>query len=169
MYYGLTRITQLFEMIEDVVEAYKVKNENTEATKMLLLGTVAQETKLGKLRDPTAYAAGSGIAQFDNGDPFEDVIQRGNRWKGIAQKKFGIDLDKVRYRELELSALLGLNMARIKYKLVPYAIPETVDGQWKYYKRYYNSYQGKATREEYLNNFRVAKELWTKWKCGLKL
>lgn len=163
IYYGLTRLEQVFELVEDVIEQLKGSNENTEATKQLLIGTIAQETKLGTYRDPSPYRHGAGLCQIDPGIPFEDIQDRGTKYIKLVKDKFGIDILSATHRELELSPLLSVVMARVKYKLVPKIIPDDFEGQWKYYKRYYNSYAGKATKEEYTKNYKWGMDLYNKW------
>lgn len=166
MYYGVTRLSQVFEMLEDVANDLKGSSENVENTIDLMLGTLAQETRLGSLKDPTNYSAGSGISQFDPGIPFRDPVDRMGKWKKIVRNLYDFDFDKIQHRELEESPLLGIVLMRIKYKLVPYKIPNDIEGQWKYYKKWYNSEDGKATREEYMVNIFWAKDLYKKWKNG---
>lgn len=163
VYYGLTRLEQVFEIIEDVVKAMKGSNEDIEATRQLMIGTIAQETKLGTYRDPSPYKHGAGLSQIDPGIPFEDIQDRGTKYIRQVKETFGIDILSATHRELELSPLLSVVMARVKYKLVPKAIPADFDGQWEYYKRYYNSYAGKATKEEYTRNYEWSMELYNKW------
>lgn len=163
IYYGVTRLEQVFQLIEDVVEKLKGSNENTEATKQLLIGTISQETKLGTYRDPSPYKHGAGLCQIDPGIPFEDIQDRGTKYIRLVKDKFGIDMLSASHRELELSPLLSVVMARVKYKLVPKSIPISFDGQWEYYKRYYNSYAGKATKEEYKKNYEWGIKLYNNW------
>lgn len=163
MYYGLTRISQVFELIEDVVEKLKGNSEDIEATRQLMIGTIAQETKLGTYRDPSPYKHGAGLSQIDPKLPFEDIQVRAGKWRKIVKEEFAIDMEKVTHRELELSPLLSVVMARVKYKIVPYAIPKDFEEQWRYYKKWYNSYAGKATREEYTENYEWGIKLYKEW------
>jgi hypothetical protein len=164
-YYGITRISQLFEMIEDVCEAMKSENENIEATKELMICTAAQETKLGTLMDKSDYRYGTGIMQIDP-IGITDILRRGNKWIEFCKRKYDIHFDKLQHRELETSALLCVIASRIRYKVVPQPIPNTTEGLWEYYKRYYNSYLGAATKEEYMKNREWALGLYKKWKEG---
>lgn len=68
------------------------------------------------------------------------------------------------YRELELSPLASIVMARIKYKLVPHKIPQwdDLEAVWQYYKKWYNSYLGKATIEEFEVSYKKALEEYKK-------
>jgi hypothetical protein len=163
MYYGLTRPSQLFEMIEDVVEKMAGPKENKEAVTELMICTAAQETHLGTLKDPSTYRYGSGIMQIDP-IGITDILRRGSKWIEFCKKEYNFHFDKLKHRELETSALLCVVASRIRYKVVPHPIPNTTEGLWEYYKKYYNSYAGAATREEYMKNREWAMELYHNWK-----
>ena len=162
-YYGITRISHLFDIVDDVCEALKGANEDVESTKALIISTIAQETHLGTMKDPTKYKYGTGIAQLDPIGVI-DIQQRGTKWFDICKKAFGFDLSKVKHTELEEAPVLAIVMARLRYKVVPQGIPNDTEGQWKYYKKWYNSYAGAATREEYMKNREWAMELYNNWK-----
>ncbi len=166
MYYGLTRTSQVFEMVDDVVEALKGNNEDIKTTKELIVSTIGQETHLGTFKDKTKYKYGTGLSQIDSGIPFEDIIKRSSKYHEVIEKRFNIDLKAVKHRELELSPLLSIILCRLKYKLVPKKIPKDIDGQWKYYKKYYNSYLGKAKREEYIRNRSFSLKKYREWLEG---
>lgn len=163
MYYGLTRRNQLREMMVDACKTLKSNREDLKSTLILMLATCYQETHLGEYRDLTRYGAGTGVMQFDK-MPYEDIKNRSKRYYEICLKEFNIDIDKMDYRELELSPLASIVMARIKYKLVPYAIPKWDDfeGIWGYYKKWYNSRLGKATIEEFEVSYHKALEEYKK-------
>lgn len=163
-YYGIVKISQIFEIIEKVVYDLKGSKEDAESTIKLMVGTIAQETKLGTFRDPSPYKYGSGLCQIDPGIPFDDVQDRASRYIDKVISLYGIDILSATHRELELSPLLSVVMCRVKYKLIPKAIPSDSEGQWLYYKKYYNSYLGKATREEYIENSTWGMEHYKKWK-----
>ena len=44
-------------------------------------------------------------------------------------------------------------MARLHYKRVPEPIPSSVEGMAEYWKRYYNTYAGKGTAKEAVENY----------------
>ena len=50
--------------------------------------------------------------------------------------------------ETNLAAMIAF--CRLHYRRVPKALPKTLDEQWLYYKKYYNTEQGKATHEHWL-------------------
>lgn len=162
-YYGISRVTQLFEMIEDVCETMAGTNENVEATKELMICTAAQETLLGTLKDFTTYRHGTGIMQLD---PIGvvDIRERAGKWIDFCKKEYNFDFSKLQHRELETSPLLSVVAARLRYKVVPRAIPCSTEELWEYYKKYYNSILGAATKEEYMKNREWAMGLYKKWR-----
>ncbi len=50
--------------------------------------------------------------------------------------------------ETNLAAMIAF--CRLHYRRVPKKLPKTLDEQWLYYKKYYNTEQGKATNEHWL-------------------
>lgn len=48
---------------------------------------------------------------------------------------------------------LQVVLARLKYYMVPEAIPSTLNGQAKYWKQYYNTPQGGGTSDEYIEKY----------------
>lgn len=167
LYYGITRLSQLFEMIEDACDAMKGPNEDVEAAIQLMVATAGQETHLGHLRDPTTYRAGAGIMQVDP-IGIEDIQLRGRKWIKFCKTKWDIHLDRVKHRELNEGAFLCVVAARVRYKVVPKALPrkDDIDGQWEYYKKYYNSYAGVATKDEFIRNRKRSLKLYYDWKRG---
>ena len=129
-----------------------VLDSDTRAEK-LLLGTMAQETHMGTYKDPTEFRAGSGICQFDR-IAFDDVKARTKQSrKALVQTELNINLDKVEYNMLEYNPVLSILFARLKYKLIAEEIPHDLEGQARYWKKYYNTEAGKGTVEEYKQNY----------------
>lgn len=148
MYYGITRQQQVFDIVDDVIEVLGGSNN----VKMIMLETAAQETHLGTLRDPTPYGAGTGIGQADE-LPFYDMMRRTRaRHVETIQEAFGIEMYDVEWRELECSPLLSFLTMRLHYKLIPDLIPGTVEARAAYWKRFYNTFAGKGTVEDYIKN-----------------
>lgn len=166
VYYGLTRQSQIFEMIEDVCNDLKGQGEDIKATIELMISTIGQETHLGEYKDPTRYAHGTGLAQIDPSIPFDDIVNRSTRFHKLILQKYNIDIKSLKHRDLEVSPLLSIILCRLKYKLVPAAIPSDSVGQWLYYKKWYNSYLGKATSEEFFRNREKSLKKYNVWKRG---
>ena len=52
---------------------------------------------------------------------------------------------------LEKNIAAGIVHCRIKYWRVPKPMPNTLEGRAKYWKKYYNTDQGKGTEEKYID------------------
>jgi len=154
MFYGLTSRTHLYDMVDDVVACLG----GGENAKKLLLETAAAETGLGEAVD-TSWWTGIGLMQFDK-IGFDDVKQRTSpAVKDKVLHCFGIDIDRVEHTDLRWSPLLSLVFARLKYRLVPSAIPSTLEGRAAYWKKWYNSELGAGTPQHYIESakkYRVA-------------
>ena len=55
---------------------------------------------------------------------------------------------------LEANIAYAIMHARLKYWRVPKKVPTDLEGQAHYYKKYYNSAQGKAKEEEYIKLYK---------------
>jgi hypothetical protein len=156
VYYGLTNPTQLFEVVEVVCRALgSVGGLASE----LLLETAAQETNFGQYLDPTPRGAGRGVFQCDF-IAFQDVQQRAKAADvKMVSRVFGFDLTRISHECLDLSPLAAAVFARLHYKLVRDAIPQTLDGRAAYWKRFYNTFAGKGTVDKYLASAAVVAEM----------
>lgn len=147
IYYGLVSKSQALEYARAVCS---VVGGNPNAANMMI-ETAAAETLLGEYRDPTPYAAGTGLTQVDKGT--FDWLK--GRYKGHSiatqiHNAFGISLSRVSYSDLETSPLLAFIFCRLRYYTVPAAIPPSREGRAEYWKRHYNTSAGKGTPGEYL-------------------
>lgn len=116
----------------------------------MVLETAAQETQLGYIED-TTREAGMGLCQFDQ-IGFHDTKTRSVRFVQTIKDRFSINISLINRESLRYNPFLSLLFCRLKYKLVRDSIPDTVEGRWSYYKRWYNSYLGEAGKESYLEN-----------------
>jgi|TARA_R100000482_G_scaffold60080_1_gene21918 hypothetical protein len=55
---------------------------------------------------------------------------------------------------LEYNMAYAIMHCRLKFYRVPHKIPTDLEGQSQYYKKYYNSSQGKAKAEEYVEQYK---------------
>lgn len=153
-YYGLVRVEHALDIAEAICDVLG-HGANGRAVH-LMLETSAQETQLGGYVDPTPYRAGTGLCQIDE-IAFRDIVTRTNpRNRKLIRDEFGVDLARLKYQELEFNPFLSLLFCRLHYILVPAPIPATVDERAIYWKRYYNTFAGKGTPEEYLANSKLA-------------
>lgn len=147
--YGIAKGINIKLIVLEVCQVLGNGSNNT--AHLLLLETIAQETNMGTYADKT-IGAGMGLCQFDE-LPFKDVKDRTSiSNKNKIYEHFGIDLDLVRWEDLRYNPLLSIIFCRLKYILVPSAIPSDLESRALYYKKYYNSYVGKATPEQYIKN-----------------
>lgn len=114
---------------------------------------IRSETRFGNSKDNTR-GFGEGLGQFDK-IGFKDTIDRTLSRSSYPRTKkklalLGIDLEKINYSDLHKSPLLSVAMIRLKFLLVPEAIPLTKQSRFAYYKKHYNSFAGKATVQHYL-------------------
>ena len=115
----------------------------------LLIETCGAETNFGRYKDRSIYA-GLGIMQFDK-IPFNDVKARTrDKHKATILEYYDIDVNLVEWDHIRYNPLLSILFARLKYKLVPEEIPTTLDGRAYYWKKYYNTLDGKGTIEHYI-------------------
>jgi len=147
MFYGLINKQQIYDAVDKVVECLG----GGDAAKKLLLETAAAETGMGEAIDKSWFV-GIGLMQFDE-IGFKDVQQRTSRAKkDLVLNCFGIDIDRVVHTDLRWSPLLSVIFARLKYQLVPSAIPDEQYARAAYWKKWYNSSLGKGTPEHYMRS-----------------
>jgi len=151
IYYGLIKKEHLLDYVKEVCTV--LGNGNNANADLLILGTIAQETHLGTYKDPTPTSAGQSIAQFDE-MPFNDVVDRtSEKDRQRCIDAWDIDVKKITWREIWHNPFLAVLFVRLKYKLVPSIIPIELELMAQYYKKWYNSSAGKATPEEFINNY----------------
>ena len=146
LFYGLISDEQLDNYIEKVVDVLG----GGSPAKMLLAETAAAETDYGKAVDHS-WSVGVGVMQFDP-IGFDDVKARTSpRLKDVVQREFGVIIDRTELSDLRHSPLLSVIFARLKYRLIPSAIPADVNGRAAYWKKWYNSELGAGTVDHYLH------------------
>ena len=136
---------QIYFYIMLVVKA--LGNGSNNNADLLLEEVINAESGKGYYRD-TATAYGEGLGQFDR-IAFEDVKLRASSNTKQRLKMIGVDLDTLKYEELRSSPLASIALIRVKFLLVPSAIPTDFNIRYQYYKKYYNSVLGKATLAHY--------------------
>ena len=127
----------------------------SEDSSNLVLGTIAQESDFGKYRKQIGGGPALGIAQVEPAtfyDIVENYLDYRPKLKERVMKVCGID--HFDHRDLETNDKLSIAMCRLKYLRVKDKIPGTVEGYARYYKKYYNTYQGKATEHEFILKYR---------------
>ena len=143
--YGLTENTDIDRIINEVVDCLG----GGKYARCLLREIANAETGMGTIKD-TTRGCGMGIVQFDE-IGFDDVKDRTRRkHKKAVLNKFNINLNNVEWEDLRYSPLLGFIFCRLKFKLIPDAIPNTMEGRAGYWKKFYNTEAGKGTIKHYM-------------------
>lgn len=125
------------------------------ATERALIEVAATETNSGTFPDSHPEKLGVGLTQFDQ-IGFDDVQKRTRRKdKDRVLQMLGYDIDRLVLADLAYNPLLALVFTRLKYKLIPAEIPETLEGRAKYWKQHYNTALGKGSVEEYLERVKL--------------
>lgn len=148
-YYGLISRQQA---LDTAIAVNDIISPNSGANGVLMiLESCAAETLLGTHKDLTNYSAGTSIAQIDNGTFIwlRDKYGKSSVANRI-NEHFDIDIRRVQYFELEHNPLLGMIWCRLRYLTVSEPIPDTLDGRAAYWKKWYNSTEGKGTPEGYI-------------------
>lgn len=148
--YGLVNPAQVHLFVVAVCNV--LGTGSTGMAARMLLETAAQETHVGRYRDPTPLGAGRGLFQCDR-IAFVDVRQRA-RIADIeaVRNAWGFDIRAVGHEQLDSSPLLAAVFARLFYKLIPDVFPVDLAGRAAYWKRFYNTADGRGTVEEYMQN-----------------
>jgi hypothetical protein len=140
--------TQLRSLIKRVLQPCNLWSQEAED---LLMGTAAQESRLGKYIVQINGPA-KGIFQM------EPATEK-DLWKYIVRKDLNYLIGTVsgvfgsNPLHLEGNLIYQIIMARIFYRRIKDAIPEGLVLQAKYYKKYWNTELGKATVGQYVRNY----------------
>jgi len=139
---------QLRSLIKRVLQPCTLWSQEAED---LLMGTAAQESRLGKY-----------IAQING--PAKGIFQmepatEKDLWGYIVRKDLTNLIGTVsgvfdaNPLHLEGNLIYQIIIARIFYRRIKEAIPEGLVLQAKYYKKYWNTELGKATVDQYVKNY----------------
>ncbi len=126
----------------------------SEAAERLLLATAAQESQCGRYLHQIGGPA-RGIYQIEPAT-YIDVIGRldEKRWPKLRGVVLGLRNDALmpRNTQMEGNLLYATAVARANYWLVPEELPaaDHKEGIWVYYKKYWNSALGAASREQFM-------------------
>jgi len=148
-------------LVQPVLEVLGKANPalNSEAAANLLMGTAAQESKLGHYMH---QLGGPAMGPFQIEDPtYQDTL---GRYLGRDENSAMRDaVESFLYRgtavldsrQLITNMPLGCAIARIKFWMAPEALPEAedIEGLADYWKRHYNTMAGAGTSEEFMASY----------------
>lgn len=152
-FYGLVDAKQLVAIVYAVCDV--LGGGKGDLAIRLLLETAAQETLLGRYKDPTPSSAGRGVFQIDP-IAFADVQARVRVGDVEAIKaRCNFDVRTLRHEVLDVSPLASAVFARLFYKFIPEPIPTSVDGRAAYWKRFYNTPSGAGLPAQYVERAKL--------------
>lgn len=143
----------LRQLIKDTLVPLALYSADVEE---LLMATCAQESLLGTYRHQV-HGPAIGIFQDEPGD-FYDI------WNNcLSGTKLGVMIGALASTQPPLPAELQNNdrfaiaICRAHYLRVKHPLPSASDlmGLWHYYKTYYNSIEGAATQEQFVQNYKL--------------
>ncbi len=142
---------QFKELIE---ETLKEINMYSESAVNLLLGTAAQESVFGtylkQIKGPAL-----GVFQMEPvtyRDIYDNYLNYKKPLWALIEVSMGFDYcAENMIHDLKYAII----MCRLHYRRVKEKLPESNDikGLARYYKKYFNTHLGKATEEEFINNY----------------
>ena len=120
----------------------------------LLVGTICQESNCGEYLKQIKGPA-CGICQIEP-NTAKDIInnyilKRANLFTSYSRlynKNLTLE------QNLCYNLMFSIFMCRVFYLRFAEKIPDTLEGQAKYWKKYYNTSKGKGTVEQYITNYR---------------
>lgn len=148
----------LLDYIIEPVLARMGDKYNTKAARQLLLATAAQESHCGSFFKQVKGPA-LGIYQFEEW-VVDDLYTNYLNYRPDRKALIDEFLSPAEQGELALMGVLGNThyataIARMQYFRQPEKMPEfdDFDAMWSYYKKYWNTEEGKATKEEFYYNW----------------
>lgn len=150
-------ITQLTTCI--IRPTLKSLNMYSVSAEELMLGTCAQESHLGTYLRQLNGGPALGIYQmepFTYEDVFKKVIQQNKKIRSLLEDHFSIDINHYPDESCLIYDLrLATAITRIQYWRFSeqLAKPGDVLGHANYWKKYYNTVNGKGTIGEFVDNF----------------
>lgn len=141
---------QLIKLIKETLQELRLY---TPEALQLILGTIAQESHLGKYIEQIKGPA-KGICQMEPAT-YNDI------WKNYLD--FKPDLHDAILRmsvtgdeadEMRWNLKLAIAMCRVHYLRKKGAIPHDLQGQAAYWKTHYNTRLGKGTVAQYISNYK---------------
>jgi len=148
---------QLRTLVTDTLAQFTDWFMNSDAAVNLVLGTIAQESAMGKYRRQLGNGPARGICQMEPATE-KDIWQNFLRYKITLRNRlssisgvYGSDPKK-----LETNDQYAILMCRVHYLRVREPLPEAgdVNSLARYWKLHYNTPLGKGTAKEFVENYK---------------
>jgi len=134
------------------------------AAENLLMGTCAQESRMGQWLVQLGNGPAKGIFQMEtatHNDIYANFLKYKSDLRDIVNdlrgsRNFILDHGSVEQDDLTGNLYYAAAMCRVHYYRVPWPLPDdNVEELAHYYKLHYNTPEGKATVEKFVKNYRL--------------
>lgn len=141
---------QFRELIADTLEEVGLYSEDAVN---LLLGTAAQESHFGTYLKQLKSGPAKGVFQMEPAT-FKDIVENYVRHRPKLVSYLSSVSTTFEAEEMVWNIKMAAVMARIHYLRVPKPLPTDLSGYAAYWKKYYNTYLGAGTEEEFIHNYK---------------
>lgn len=118
----------------------------------LIMGTIAQESAMGQYLVQLGSGPALGVCQMEPAT-HNDIWNNFLRYRShIVTYINDISVDRTP-EEMVWNLYYSVAMCRVHYLRVPEKIPSNLEGWARYYKKFYNTELGKATEQEFIENY----------------
>ena len=138
-----------------IVETLKGIGKYSPEAVRLLLGTAAQESKLGYYIRQLGSGPALGIFQMEP-NTFYDICNRYLVHKKELRQKILVECNIMTLKPemLVYNLKLAICFTRVHYLRKPAALPFDLKGMAEYWKLHYNTIFGSGTEKEFINNYK---------------
>lgn len=139
-------------LIQNTLNPLHLWNEDAEE---LLLATIAQESLFGTYREQMGGGPAKGIAEMEEEDHNDIWANYLVYHPSLAEQLKTIANGNPVAEEMVSNDAYAIAMARVHYLRKPGSLPSAydLDAIWLYYKKWYNTPQGAATKEEFVEHY----------------
>lgn len=142
-------------LVEDTLRLFEPEIKFTQDAANLILGTIAQESSYGKYRKQLGNGPALGIAQMEP-NTFKDICENYLKYHPDITSKIKeiCRVTVLNPTDLINNDRLAICMTRVHYLRYKEAIPNTVEGYARLWKKRYNTPLGAGTETEFIHNYK---------------
>jgi len=148
---------QLRALVTDTLAPFADWFLSSDAAVNLIMGTIAQESAMGKYRRQLGNGPARGICQMEPATE-KDIWQNFLRYKVVLRNRISTITGVYSHdpKKLEINDQYAILMCRVHYMRVREALPEAgdVNALAKYWKLHYNTPLGHGTAKEFVKNYK---------------
>jgi len=144
----------MFKLVQETLQELSPEIKYTLDSAYLVWGTGAHESMGWQYRRQMGHGPALSYWQIEP-FTFYDIVENFLEYRpALAAKiKKVAGVEHFIAEDMVNNDKLAICMCRVKYFRVPEALPTTLSGMAKYYKKYYNTPLGKGTEEEFINDY----------------